>query len=86
MVKMHRLANDVIKYIVVPTKVDKNARELATLSDCAVPFLSRGSANLCWCHSILIDNSKRTKNLNVSDESRAQLELNNWKNTLIYNT
>ena len=32
---------------IVPTQVDKNARKLADINNCAVSFLSRAAANLC---------------------------------------
>ena len=34
--------------IVVPTQVEKMHAELASLTPCAVPFLSRAAVNLCW--------------------------------------
>ena len=35
-------------YIVVPIQVEKMRAELASLSHCAVPFLSRAAVNLSW--------------------------------------
>ena len=44
-----------INAIVVLTQVEKKcAHELANLSHCAVPFLSRAAVNLCWYDSTLI--------------------------------
>ena len=36
---------------IVPTQVKKMRAELATLNDCAVPFLSRAAVNLCWYYT-----------------------------------
>ena len=33
---------------IVPAQVGKNADKLAGLNHCAVPFLSRAAASLCW--------------------------------------
>ena len=38
----------------LPTQVDKMRAELANLNDCAVPFLSRAAANLCWYYYTVI--------------------------------
>ena len=37
--------------VIVPTQVNKMRAKLANLNDCAVPFLSRASVNMCWYHS-----------------------------------
>ena len=37
-----------IRYIVVPTQVEKMRAEIAGTNNCAVPFLSRADVNLSW--------------------------------------
>ena len=37
---------------IVPVEVDKMRAILPNLNDCAVPFLSRAAANLCWYSNI----------------------------------
>ena len=33
---------------IIPVQLDKMRAELAYINHCAVPFLSRAAANLCW--------------------------------------
>ena len=41
-----------LAYTIVPTEVDKNARQIANVNDCAVPFSRSAAANLCWYYYI----------------------------------
>ena len=55
MLTLHILYNVYcILYSIVPTQVDNMRAKLANLNDCAVPFLCRAVAKLCWYYKLYI--------------------------------